>query len=97
MSALESSRSAPTLGHRGTVSHSLVQSGLDEHSMRPSKRLRSNLSHVYVQPEQHRVQGPDEPYVLLSHVQRWWEVRSYTAVLSSDMQAWKGLALHNTV
>lgn len=73
MSTMECTRTAPAPGHRSTISHPVLQSGLDDHSDRPVKRHRSDCSQEYIH-------GPDEPYVLLSHVQRWWEVRLQIAV-----------------
>lgn len=71
---MEAISMAPAL-HLGATSLPLLQGGPDEHSNRPSKRPRAEYSQGCVQ--QQRVYGPDEPYVLLSHVQKWWEVRPF--------------------
>ena len=55
--------------------HLVATSHCDDLSNRPTKRSRSGtLQSCFQQP---RAYGPDEPYVLLSHVQRWWEVRHH--------------------
>lgn len=82
MSAEVNARAAPALGHHDAIPHPFTTSspqsspllgGLDDHSGRPSKRPRSSFLQSHEQPQ--RVDSPEEQYVLLSGVKRWWEVR----------------------
>lgn len=72
---------APAIGHHGAFPHPLTSSSRSagsgplslEHSDRPVKRARPNFLDGHDQEES--AADPNEQYVLLSGVKRWWEVR----------------------
>lgn len=87
MSAEVNARAAPALGHHDAIPHPFTTSspllgGLDDHSGRPSKRPRPSFLQSHEQPQ--RADSPEEQYVLLSGVKRWWEGMRSTVQKTED-------------